>query len=268
MKVIDVYDANSNLRCHGQNVFDTTRTYLRRFPAEYSACLEYNLKTLELIKVDKIDNDFMTARYNTDENIIEFKTSSALGHEMFHVASNDMVNKQYAFETRLNIEMGLIEGMTEYLYMDAYNLIRPSSYDFEVFTVMMLDHIPGIFKPYFVPSCRGLIGLFPVRKHIYGLLYSLETYNRVMIDYLASIYTDENVLVDLEEYVDAYKYTLANLINIELSIEKNPAKLKRYRDRCLDLLNTSWMHDTMQNTYPDYFEYSERYVTKRIKEKR
>ena len=268
MKVIDVYDAGSDLRCYGQNVFAATRAYLRKFPAEYGKCFEQNLKTLELIKVDKIDNDFMTARYNSYENIIEFKAIGALGHEMFHVASNDMVNKQYAFESRLNVEMGLIEGMTEYFSMEAYNLNRPNSYDFEVFTVMMLEHIPGIFRPYFVPDNKTLINLFPVRKHIYGLLYSLETYNRVMIDYLASIYTDENVLVDLEEYVDAFKYTLANLINIELSIEKNPAVLRQYRDKCLDLLSTPWMHDTMENTYPNYFDFSEKYVTKRIKEKR
>lgn len=268
MKVIDVYNSHSDLRCYGKNIFKATTNYMKRFPSEYSDCLNHNLKTLELIKVNKMADGVSTGRYNTTENVIEFAESRALGHEMFHVASNDIINGKYAYETNLDIEDGLIEGMTEYFYMQAYDLKYPTSYPFEVVSVMMLEDIPGIFKPYFMPNSKELINLFPNRKDIYGLLYSLDAYNTIMLDYLASIYTDEDILVDIKELIASYKYTIANLINIELSFEKNPVKLKAYRDKLLDLIHTKWIEHTLKEVYPNYLTYTEKYVNKRIKEKR
>ena len=268
MKVINVYDSKSNLKCYGKNIFDTTRAYLKRFPSEYSNCLNHNLKSLELIKVDKIGNGVMTARYNTIENIIEFTTSSALGHEIFHLASNDLMNNKYAFESKMGIEYGLIEGMTEYLCMQAYDLKHPSSYPFEVFTIMMLDSIPNIFRPYFVPNNKDLINIFPRRKDIYGLLYSLDTYNKIMLDYISSLYTGEDILIDISEFIESYKYTIANLINIELSFEKDSIILKQYRDKFLDLISSEWISNAITGLYPNYLDYTNKYVNRRIKEKR
>ena len=268
MKAADVYDSRSDLRCYGKNIFQTTTNYLKRFPSEYSNCLKHNLETLELFKVDKINDGLETGRYNTEKNIIKFTEESALGHEMFHVASNDLIDGKYAFESKTNIELGLIEGMTEYFYIHAYDLKFPSSYSFEVIIVMMLEDIPGIFKPYFIPNNKELINLFPNRKDIYGLLYSLDAYNSLMLDHHASIYTDEDVVVDVEELIASFKYTIANLINIELSFEKDPVKLKTYRDKFLDLMHTKWIEFIFHDVYPNYLSYTERYVNKRIKEKR
>ena len=36
VKIINVYDKNSNILCYGKNVFDTARRYLYKFPKEYS----------------------------------------------------------------------------------------------------------------------------------------------------------------------------------------------------------------------------------------
>lgn len=268
MKVIDVYDSHSDLRSFGKNIFTTTFNYLKRFPIEYSNCFKRNLATLELIKVNKMDDGVTTGRYNTIENIIEFAESRALGHEMFHVASNDLVNDKYAFESNIDVESGLIEGMTEYFCMNAYDLKYPSSYPFEVVTVMMLEDIPDIFKHYFIPNNKEFLNIFPNRKDIYGLLYSINAYNGIMLDYLASIYTDEDILVDIKELVASFKYTIANLINIELSFEKDPVKLKAYRDKFLDLMHTKWIEHTFKNVYPNYLAYTEKYVNKKIKEKR
>lgn len=267
MKVLDIYDSKSNLKCYGKNVFTTTKDYLKQFPIEYSNCFNNNLKSLELIKVDKIDG-VMTARYNTVENIIEFTSEYALGHEIFHMASNDIINNKYAFSSKMNIEAGLIEGMTEYCCMKAYDLKHPNSYTFEVFNVMMLEDIPNIFKPYFIPNNRELINIFPSRKDIYSLLYSLDAYNRIMTDYLASIYTDEDILIDINEFIESIKYTINSLISIELSIEKDSIRLKQYRDKFMDLISSNWVSDTITELYPNYLDFTSKLLNKRIKQKR
>ena len=267
MKVIDVYDSNSDLKSYGKNIFTTTINYLKKFPSEYSRCFLNNLKTLELIKVNTIDG-VMTARYNTYENIIEFSNANALGHELFHMASNDLKSGLYAFESKMNIESGLIEGMTEYSCMKAYYLKYPRSYPFEVFTVMMLEDIPNIFRPYFVPSNRDLINLFPNRKDIYGLLYSLDAYNKIMLDYITSTYTDEDILIDIQEFAESVKYTIINLINIELSFEKDKEKLKAYRDKFMDLISSKWVYSNITEIYPNYLDMVNKEINKRIKRRR
>ena len=148
VKIINVYDKNSNILCHGKNVFDTTKRYLYKFPKEYSECYYHNLNDLLLFEVDRMTDETMTAYYDSDANKIFYVDKNSLGQEMFHMASNDMVNNQYAFESKMDLEAGLIEGMTEYLAMKAYGLSKPGSYSFEVFCVqclkkflIYLDHI-------------------------------------------------------------------------------------------------------------------------------
>ena len=265
MKVIDLYYKDSDLRCYHKNIFDTTRNYLNCFPSEYSECFNRNLDTLEIIKVDKLPDEMYTGMYNPEMNILVFSTNNSLGHEMFHMASNDTVNKQNAYSTKLDIEEGLIEGMTEYSCMKAYNLNKPGSYPFEVFTVTMLEDIPNIFRPYFIPSKRGLIDLFPNRKDIYGLLYSLNTYNKIMLDYLSNIYMDTDYLIDLTEFMSSIRYTFDNLINIELSFEKDPHKLKLYKEKFMDLLSSESVYNTISRMYPNYKKYALRKINNKIK---
>lgn len=266
MKVIDIYDKNSDIRSYGKNIFKTMKTFLSKYPSEYSECYYHNLDTLVLFKEDRFPDGITTGLYNSNANIIFFTTGDNLGHEMFHMASNDLVNKQYAFESPINIEHGLIEGMTEYLNIKAYNLTRPNSYSFHVFCVMMMEDIPNLFRSYFIPSHEDFIKLFPRAKDIYSLLYSLSVYNDNIYDYIASEYVDSNSLVDLTTIIETVESTIDNLISIELSFNgNNPYKLNEYGTKFMDLIKSSYLRDNFKDIYPDYEKYAEKEIKKRIR---
>ena len=67
MEILKIYDKYSDLNCHGKNIFETTSSYLDRFPSEYRICYDYNTKDINLFKVD--DN---AATYVPDTNAIIF----------------------------------------------------------------------------------------------------------------------------------------------------------------------------------------------------
>lgn len=268
MKIINVYDKNSNILCHGKNVFDTTKRYLYKFPKEYSECYNYNLDDLLLFEVDRMTDETMTGYYDSDANKIFYVDKNSLGYEMFHMASNDMVNNQYAFESKMDLEAGLIEGMTEYLAMKAYGLSKPGSYSFEVFCVTMLEEIPNLFGPYFKPSHNDFINLFPNKRDIYSLLYSLNAYNDIELDYLDSKYNDSDIAIDQTVLVESIQDTLNSLIAIELSVENDQKKLKLYGNKFMDYLSSDFVRHILCDLYPGYLGYAEELVKKKIRKKR
>ena len=89
-----------------------------------------------------------------------------------------------------------------------------------------------------------------------------------MLDYISSLYTDKDILIDIDEFIESYKYTIANLINIELSFEKDSVALKQYRDKFLDLISSKWISNAIIGLFPNYLDYTNKYVNRRIKEKR
>ena len=268
MKVINVYDKDSNLKCYGKNIFDTTKEYLSRYPSEYSNCYNHNIKSLELFRVDRMTDETMTGYYDTEANKIFYVNKNSLGHEIFHMASNDLVKNQNAFESKMEIESGLIEGMTEYLAMKAYGLSRPGSYSFEVFCVMMMEDIPNLFKPYFIPNHKEFISLFPNKKDIYSLLYSLNAYNDIELDYLDSKYNHSNVIIDKTILEESIQDTLNNLVNIELSLESDNNMLRIYGDKYMDYLSSNFVKHILRDLYPDYIKYAEKLIKKKIRKKR
>ena len=143
MKILEIYDKDSDLRCYKRNVFEVIEDYMKRFPEEYSNCYHENLSFLELYKVDKMDDRKRTGIYDTDANAIAFSQNNALPHELFHMASNDMVNNKYAIESKLGIEDGLIEGITEYLAMNACGLKNPTKFLFNASNKVLI-----FLKPY------------------------------------------------------------------------------------------------------------------------
>ena len=268
MKVLNLYDKNSDLRCYKKNIFKTMEIFLKHFPEEYKTCYKRNLDSLELFKVDRMDDETMTGAYNNQANVIFFEMNNSLGHELFHVASNDLVNNIYAFESKIEIEDGLIEGMTEYLTMKAYDLTKPGSYAFEVFSVTMLEDVPNIFRPYFIPNHKDFISLFPNKRDIYSLLYSLNTYNELSLDYLASTYTNKDILVDMDILVNSIRDTFNNLIALELSMEKDNYKLKEYSDKFMDYLMSDNVRFILNELYPNYLRYAEKQINKKVRKKR
>ena len=267
MKVIEIYDKNSNIMDHGKNIFKTTSEYLKRYPQEYSKCYYKNLETLELIKVDRLDDKSKAGVYNPEANNILFSREFSLGHELIHMATNDINNQQFAFESKLYIEDGLIEGMTEYHHMKAYNLKLPGSYSFEVFTVTMMENIPNLFEPFFVPKEKGILDICSDKIYIYGLLYSLNAYNQMMLDFLDSEYNGNEVLIDKVETRRAIRHVIDNLISIELSIENDLKKLNEYGDKFMDLISSDFVGDIVPLFYSNYITYADKEIKKRIRSK-
>ena len=268
MKVHEIYDKNSAILDHGKNIFKTTETYLARFPEQYGECYRRNLETLELIKVDRLDDKSQVGIYNAEANIILFAKNFSLGHELFHMASNDTISKQYAFESKLCVENGLIEGMTEYHHMRAYDLKLPGAYSFEVFAVTMLEDIPNIFESYFIPKEKGIFSVCPNKKDMYALLCSLDLYNALTLEYLSELYSgDENPTIDKSEIRRTIKHVIDSLISIELSLHNDKRELNNYSDKFMDLLSSDFIADIVPYFYPSYISYADKQIKQRIKER-
>lgn len=267
MKVYDVYDKNSKILDHGRNIFKTTEKYLANFPEQYSKCYKRNLETLELIKADRLSDTSQAGLYNPEANTIVFSHNYSLGYELFHMASNDMVSKQLAFESKLCVENGLIKGMTEYHHMKAYSLKNPEAYSFEVFAVMMLEHIPNIFESFFVPREKGIFSVCPSKKDMYTLLCSLDLYNEMTCDYLSQLYAEEDGSIDLIEIVRTIKHVIDSLISIELSLYSDRAELINYADKFMDLINSDFISEIVREFYPRYDRYADKQIKKRIRER-
>ena len=265
MKVIEIYDRHSNILDHGKNVFKTMDKYMRKYPENYRRCYQENLVTLEILKVDRLNDPSLSGIYNPEANNIVFEKNYSLGHELFHMCSNDRIREQFAFESGLGIEDGLIEGMTEYHHMKAYDFELPGAYSFEVFTVMMMENIENLFESFFVPREKGILDVCPDRKAMYGFLYSLNGYTNMLYEYLAADYGDIEADLSAREARRAVRHTIDNLISIELAVEKDRHKLKEYGDKFIDLISGEFIGDVLPELYPNYAVYAEKQIKKRIR---
>ena len=266
MQIIEVYDKNSDLRSHGKNIFETMDNFFARFPIEYRRLYDKNLETIEFMKCDRLDSEAYNGTYDTRRNVIFYTNSDSLGHELFHVASYDSQRDISGFECDVELDQGLIEGMTEYFRMKAYELSEPDDYNFEVFNVMMLEDIQDIFKYYFIPNHFEFIKLFPNKKDIYNLLFSLDEYHLGYLNYLEKLAEDYE-LVDISVIKRAIKNTINNLITIELSMTKDKNELIQYRDKFMDLIGSKGIDDMLGMFYPKYYGYAEMQTRKRILER-
>ena len=268
MKVINLYDKNSDIRSYGRNIFKATEEVLAMFPDEYGECYYKNLESLELIQVDKLINESLLGYYDDEANVIFFRDKNAMGHEMFHMTSNDLENGNYAFLSKMGIENGLIEGMTEYFNTKAYYLEIPSTYQFEVFCVTMLEDIPNIFRPYFKPNSKEFISLFPNKKDIYSLLYSLNTYNDLYLKYMEEYYSGKDITNNSKEFKLVIHDVLTNLIDIELSIEKDPDMLRKYGYKFMDYIGGDKIPSLTDDIYPNVYEYADKLIDKKIRKRK
>ena len=263
MQIIRIYDGKCDLRWQNKNVFRTTERFLKKYPEEYKRLYDKNLQTLTLWRCDELLNKSLDGEYYLDSNIITYIANSALGHELFHVASYDSEKDQLAFGGNLGIGEGLLEGMTEYLFMKAFDLDGPGSYVLEVFAVAMLSDMPDLFKHFFIPDHNGFINIFPNRKEIYNLLLSVDSYNKEYLD-LISGDKDREDSVDMNDFRKHIRQIFDNLISIELSVEKDSKKLKEFRNKFMDLLETPYIRYTINQFYPRYCAYAEKQLRERI----
>ncbi len=267
MKVIKVYDKNSDIRSYNKNIFRATEALLAKFPKEYSNCYYHNLESLELIQVDRFEEASLSGYYSDEANKIFFKNKSAMGHELFHMASNDLVTGEFAFSSKMGIEVGLIEGMTEYFNMKAYGLERPTAYPLEVCCVTMLEDIPNIFKSYFIPNHKEFISLFPNRRDIYSLFYSLNVYNEMYADYMEAFCSGKEWNVDMNSLRNVIKDVFNSLVSIELSIEKDPSMLRKYGFKFMEYMGSDRLMVLAEDLYPKYYEYADKLIDKKIRKR-
>ena len=262
MKVLGVYDKNSDVRCFGRNIFLVMDQFLKNYPCEYGKCYYDNLETLKLIKVDKFMEDNLAGKYNQDGNVIIFNKSDALGHELFHMASYDRERHIMAFDGHMDIEKGLIEGMTEYLFNKAYSRGSVSGYGFEVFCVSMLDDMDNLFKGYFMTNHDEFINVFPNKRCIYSLMYALNIYHNESMSYISLPEDDEDILEKIQE---AIRGVINSLITIELSRKMDSDNLIKYGDKFMDLVTSKEISDIMYWLYPKYNNYASRQINRRIR---
>ena len=140
MKILDVYDKNSfkDLTCGGYLIFELIDNYFSLLPEEYRKNYDTNLKTVEIFRVDDMIFD-TSGEYDTDNNQIKFTNFKSLPHELMHMASYDKKRKRFAIAKNVtDFELGLIEGMTEYIAMEVVGAQEPNAYHFPVFCVEML----------------------------------------------------------------------------------------------------------------------------------
>ena len=263
MKVLGVYDKDSDLRCFNKSAFMTMRSFFDKLPVEYGKCYFDNLETLKLLKVDEFNDDKFSGMYNSFGNVVMFSKNNALGHELFHVASYDRRNDLTAFEGYIDIEQGLIEGMTEYLFITTYGLSGVREYPFEVFCVKMLEDIPGLFKPYFIPSHDDFINLFPSKRGIYSLMYALNVYHEDILDYMPS---EENDAI-LNKIENAIKGVIDSLISIELSRKVDDDSLYKYAEKFMDEITRHEVKDMISWLYPKYSHYANKQINVKIRRK-
>lgn len=265
MQIIKIYDKNCDLRSNRENVFKTMDKFLSKYPAEYRKLYDKNLSTLELFKCDELDDLMTGGIYDEENNIIFFVKSWYIGHELFHMASTDRNCGIVAIESPLHCEDGIIEGMTEYLFMKAFELNGPTAYEFETFAVDMLNNIPDLFKYYFIPNHSEFIKLFPNRKDIYNLMFSLDSYHEKYMEYLDCLCNkNEYSFMDCDVVRKSIRQVINNLITIELSFEKDKHYLKKYSDKFMDLIGSYEVSNVVSEIYPKYYGYAETQVKNRI----
>ena len=265
MKVIEIYDRNSNILDNRKNIFKTLDKYMEKFPSSYRKCYDENVRSLELFKVDRIGDGAQSGIYNPEDNTIAFGKCYALGHELIHMATNDREKSQFAFESKMAIENGMIEGMTEYHHMQAFDLKLPGAYSFEVFTVMMLEDIPNLFESFFVPRENGILDICSDKKNVYSLLWSLENYNQMSTDAVEASAAGNEVLIDRVETRRCIRHVMDSLIAIKLLQTSDKKELETWGDKFIDLIKSDLIGDITPAFYPQYKEYAEKMIKKRIR---
>lgn len=263
MKVLDVYTKKDLdlITCGGKKLCVLMDEFFNRFPNEYRKNYDRNLETLEIQRVDEMPDDCDSAEYLPDANILLFKSYAALPHELMHVASSDLINRLNGI-CRCGIysiyENGMIEGMSEFLSALALDG-KPVTYFFECFAVSMISSIDGVFEPYFIPNYSKFISLFPNKKDILSLLYSLNFYHDKI-----QVINDDTSKDDIFRINDSVRSVIDSLIDIELSFNKNNKSNKVYSDKFMDLIVDKDIDFIVGDVYPDYVDYAYSQVKKRL----
>ena len=266
MKKIKTYDKNSKLYCNGKPLFEAMDNFFSKYPIECRRLYDKNLETLKIYRYDELDNGKTKGDYYAVKNIIRFAEFDALGHEIFHMAAINREKNTDAANIRFKdggyINGGLDEGITEYLNMQVFDFIVPHCYNYEVFVVRMLENIPNFFASYLCANHSKFIKLFPNKKDIYKLLFTLSCYQDIF-----STFNDNHGHITANErndIIESIKQVINNLITIELSFGKERHELVEYSRKFMDLIGSYDLCSRLSYFYPEYYLYAEKQIKERI----
>lgn len=269
MRVLGIYgkDDLDVLTCEGRIVSEIMNKFFKKFPQMYRKNYDNNLKTLEIWKIDEHYEGNPGGEYYETHNLLIFRKHTALIHELMHMSSYDSFNKKIAFvklRDGILFETALLEGMTEYLSSIALNR-ESTDYFFETFAVSMLSNIDGIFEPYFIPSYDNFIKLFPNKKDIISLMYSLNYYSNKSEQFLTSYNgnsSDDDVSITRIEH--SINDVIDSLIDIQLSMKMGSRKDKIYGEKFMDLIGSESLIHYLGDFHEDYIDYANEQINKRI----
>lgn len=267
MKVLDIYGKKDLdvLTCNGGIASEIMDDFFSNFPKLYKDNYDKNGETLEIWKIDEHYSGATGGEYYDLHNLILLRKYSSLIHELMHMSSCDYITRNSAFFKSKQgplFEMALVEGMTEYFASLALKS-KPTDYFFEVFTASMLDNIEGIFEPYFIPNHDRFISLFPNKKDIVSLMYSLNYYsNKTEAMALGEIEIDEDVVMTRIEH--SINDTIDSLINIQLSMKMGRKNDKLYGEKFMSLISGDDLVHYLGDFYDDYLDYANDQINKRI----
>jgi len=270
MKILDVYDKNSDLKFNGRNVFDVMNKFFLRFPKGLSDNYYRKLDTVKIFRVDELYEKDYVGKYDELGNCVFFSNFDSIGHELMHMASyNDMA---FGFANSLgDFSNGLIEGMNEYMTMLAFDQTEIVTYCFEVFCAMMLTtnfDFEKIYKPFFIPNHSEFISLFSNKNEIYSLMYSLGYYYEFSDEYFNKSLRKKERREIIEKIKIAIMDTINSLINIELSKDLDFDSLTLYCEKFLDLMNSMHVKKDLEIFFPGCVDYADTQIKTRIRSKR
>lgn len=267
MKVLNIYSKKDLdiLTCNGVIVSKTMDNFFKKFPKTYRENYDKNLGSIEIWKVDEHYDGLTAGEYFEKHNVLLLTSFSSIVHELMHVASCDHITRNSAFckeKGQLLFEYALLEGMTEYLSSIAHES-TPTDYFFETFVVSMLSNIDGIFEPYFIPSYEKFIGLFPNKRDIISLMYSLNFYYNKNVEYTCG-HDGEISDTDRAGIKHSICDIIDTLIDIQLSMKMRKKDDEIYASKFMDLLNCDVMDIYVGEYYGDYVDYANEQINKRV----
>jgi len=173
---IDIFDRdNSELYYDNKYVLDIMDEFFDTLPLRYRRNYDINLDTVILVK----DN---YGKYFPDDNLIVFDRPLVLIHELMHMASYDRYLDVDGYSDSYDNGVGITEGITEFLTMQAILKKIPSTYFLQVFAVEMLVYLLPVMEYYFIPDCDKFKSMFDNMELIDNLIYLLDyyTYHEVL----------------------------------------------------------------------------------------
>ena len=254
-----VYNKNDNIRSYGKNVFAVMDAFFSKYPKEYSKLYYHNLDSLSLIRCGILNNGIDSGDYDADNNIIYFVDNNSIGHELFHMASNDIDRKVMGINKTGEKNSALYEGMTEDLFIQAFNVEGDYAFGFEVLVSRVLSQIPDFYKYYFQPNYDKFIGLFNNQDIIINLMDNLDLYGEISNYVLTIYYLDKNIKAVNDKDKIELICTIENVIDDLMHIgydNSDKVGMGIYFAKLFSSLRDENIKKLFQLFYPNYMNYA------------